>query len=113
MARLYADENFPLPVVEELRKSGHDVLTIQEDGKANQSFPDEEVLSAASSSNRAVLTINHKHFVRLHIESSRHSGIISCTFDPDFEGQARRIHDTILAHDSLEGQLFRVNRRAV
>lgn len=26
MARLYADENFPLPVVEELRRLGHDVL---------------------------------------------------------------------------------------
>lgn len=30
MARLYANENFPLPVVEALRRLGHDVLTIQE-----------------------------------------------------------------------------------
>jgi Domain of unknown function (DUF5615) len=30
---LYADENFPLPVVQELRRLGHDVLTAQEDGK--------------------------------------------------------------------------------
>jgi predicted nuclease of predicted toxin-antitoxin system len=59
MARLYADENFPLPVVEELRKTGHDVLTIQEDGKANQRYPDEDVLSAASANNRALLTVNH------------------------------------------------------
>ena len=28
MARLYANENFPLPVVGELRRLGHDVLTI-------------------------------------------------------------------------------------
>jgi hypothetical protein len=27
MARLYANENFPLPVVEVLRYLGHDVLT--------------------------------------------------------------------------------------
>ncbi len=33
MARLYTNENFPLPVVETLRKLGHDVLTIQETGK--------------------------------------------------------------------------------
>jgi len=39
MARLYANENFPLPVVEELRRLGHDVLTIQETGKAGQSVP--------------------------------------------------------------------------
>jgi hypothetical protein len=35
MARFYSDENFPLPVVEELRKLGHDVLTIHEAGQAN------------------------------------------------------------------------------
>ncbi|MCL4832054.1 MAG: hypothetical protein KJZ86_06420 [Caldilineaceae bacterium] len=27
MARFYANENFPFPVVEELRRLGHDVLT--------------------------------------------------------------------------------------
>jgi len=32
MARLYANENFPLPVVEALRRLGHDVLTIQHKG---------------------------------------------------------------------------------
>ncbi len=34
MARSYADENFPLPVVQVLRQLGHDVLTIGEAGKA-------------------------------------------------------------------------------
>jgi len=36
VARMYSNENFPLPVVEELRRLGHDVLTIQETGKAGQ-----------------------------------------------------------------------------
>jgi hypothetical protein len=35
MARLYSNEHFPFPVVEELRRLGHDVLTIQETGQAN------------------------------------------------------------------------------
>ena len=112
MARLYADENFPYPVVGGLRKSGHDVLTIQEDGKANRSFSDEDVLSVASADSRALLTINRKHFVRMHMESSRHFGIIVCTFDLDFESQASRIHEIIEAYDSLEGELIRVNRLA-
>ncbi len=43
MARLYANENFPLPVVEELRRLGHDVLTIHETGKSDQSMSDEKV----------------------------------------------------------------------
>jgi hypothetical protein len=32
MARFYADENFPLPAVQMLRRLGHDVLTIGEAG---------------------------------------------------------------------------------
>ncbi len=34
MARLLADENFPLPVVEELRRLGHEVLTLRDIGQA-------------------------------------------------------------------------------
>ena len=36
MVRLYTNENFPKPVVDELRRLNHDVLTIQETGKAGQ-----------------------------------------------------------------------------
>ena len=36
---LYADENFPLRAVEELRRLGHDVLTVLEDGRANNPLP--------------------------------------------------------------------------
>lgn len=32
--RFYADENFPLDTVIELRRLGHDVLTMFEDGRA-------------------------------------------------------------------------------
>jgi hypothetical protein len=39
MAQLYSNENFPRQVVEELRRLGHDVLTIQETGKAGQRIP--------------------------------------------------------------------------
>ena len=41
MAGLYSNENFPLPVVERLRALGHDVLTLQEAGKADQALPDQ------------------------------------------------------------------------
>jgi len=47
MARLYADENFPLPVVECLRLLGHDVLTAFEAGQAEQGIPDPLVLAFA------------------------------------------------------------------
>jgi predicted nuclease of predicted toxin-antitoxin system len=110
MARLYSNENFPLPVVKELRRLGHDVVTIQETGKASQEFPDEAVLSYASADNRTVLTINRRHFIRLHKASSEHKGIIVCTADLDFTGQANRIHKAIESLDTLAGKLVRVNR---
>lgn len=110
MARLYANENFPLPVVEELRQLGHDVLTIHESGKAGQRLGDEEVLDFATSDGRAVLTLNRKHFIRLHRKAVGHAGIIVCTLDPDFKGQAHRIQAAISAQSKLIGQLIRVNR---
>lgn len=113
MARLYADENFPLPMVEELRRLGHDVLTIHEAGQAGQAIPDETVLAFARAEHRAVLTLNRKHFIRLHLAQPEHAGIIVCTFDPDFRGQAERIHIAIEPATRLAGQLIRVNRPAI
>ena len=110
MARLYSNENFPFPVVEELRWLEHDVLTTQEAGKAEQSVPDEEVLAFASSQGRAVLTLNRKHFIHLHRAQPEHAGIIVCTYDPDFIGQAKRIHAAIASEAQLSGQLIHVNR---
>jgi len=102
--------NFPLPVVLELRRLGHDVVTIQEAGLANQELPDDQVLAAATADRRGVLTINRKHFIRLHRDSPRHEGIIACTFDPDFSGQAGRIDQELQALESLAGRLIRINR---
>ncbi|MCU0784866.1 MAG: DUF5615 family PIN-like protein [Verrucomicrobia bacterium] len=110
MARFYSNENFPLPAVEKLRTLGHDVLTTQEAGKASQAVPDDEVLRFAMDDNRAVLTLNRRHFLRLHRQSAAHAGIIVCKFDPDFAGQAERIHMAVGGLESLKGQLIRVNR---
>ena len=110
MARLYSNENFPLPVVEKLRALGHDVLTIQETGKADQALPDKEVMAFAARERRAVLTLNRLHFIRLHRQQPAHEGIIVCKFDPNFEAQAERIHKAIAGHATLAGQLLRVNR---
>lgn len=98
MARFYADENFPLPVGEA--------------GKANQQYSDAAVLLDAAGLGRCVLTLNRKHFRRLHEDDASHAGIILCTFDPDYPGQALRIDNAVGDLSSLEGQLIRVNRPA-
>ena len=49
------------------------------------------MLNLALSESRAVLTLNRKHFVRLHREVVDHAGIVVCSVDLDFDGQADRI----------------------
>lgn len=110
MARFLADENFPLPVVEELRRLGHDVLTTADAGKAGQSIADEAILGLAAAEGRTLLTLNRKHFIRLHASQPRHAGIVACTLDLDFAGQAGRIHAAITPPADLAGCLVRVNR---
>jgi Domain of unknown function (DUF5615) len=110
MARLFADENFPRPVVEGLRALGHDVVTIQETGEAGVSLADDVVLARATADGRAVLTLNRKHFIRLHRERPEHAGVVVCTFEPDFTRQAARIDVALQGVASMLGQMLRVNR---
>ena len=95
--------------MEELRRLGHDVLTIQETGKGGQGLADDEVLSFAASEGRAVLTFNRRHFIVLHGHRPDHRGIVVCTVDPDFAGLAQRIDATVRTAVDLGGQLVRVN----
>lgn len=108
--RFYADENFPLNVVIELRRLGDDVLTAFEDGRANQRLPDEEVLRRATELKRIVLTINRRDFRLLHQSQIAHPGIVICTQDADFIGQAERVATACRSLDSIENQLIRVYR---
>jgi predicted nuclease of predicted toxin-antitoxin system len=110
MARLYADEQFPRIVSELLWTMGHDVLTVQEARKANQKIPDDEVLSFATTENRAVLTLNRRDFIRLHQINPNHAGIIVATNDPDRPRMAARIDEVITNTQFLDGTLVRVVR---
>src|SRR5438105_4090552 len=100
-ARLYADENFKRATVEELRRLGHDVLTVQEAGQ--QGGNDPHVLAYATALGRAVLTFNRRHFIRLHMQSPAHAGIIVCTDDGAI-ALAARIDTAIQADPNLMGR---------
>jgi hypothetical protein len=110
VARIYANENFPLEVVRALRRSGHDVLTFAEAGNSGLAIPDEQVLAFASHEDRALLTLNRWDFVRLHGLEPKHAGIIVCSLDQDADGQAARIDNAIKVAGDLNGKLIRVNR---
>jgi hypothetical protein len=106
VARLYADENFPLAAVLILR-ADRDVLTCREAGRR---IPDEQVLAFAHADGRAVLTHNRKDFRHLHNAGHPHSGIILCTEDRDPAALAGRIHAAIADAGDLTGRLIRVIR---
>lgn len=110
MARLYADENVPMPAVRTLRELGHDVFALVESELAEQGLPDEAVLEHAMREERVLLTLNRKHFIRLHRERPAHAGVIVCTFDADFEALARRIHEALIETPDMTGRLARINR---
>ncbi len=112
MARLFADENFSQPVVIALRALGHDVLTVAEIGRANQGWPDDEVLAYATEHRRVLLSVNRLHFLRLHQRQPAHAGIVACTEDVDFDGLARRIHDALSATPFVAGQFLRIYKPA-
>ena len=113
MARFYADEQFPFQVVELLKNLGHDVLTVQEAGNANQRIPDGQVLAFAVDQERSILTINRIDFIRLHRRDDAHFGIVVCTNNRNWEQFATRVDEAVKAEESLRGKLIRVIRPSV
>ena len=77
---------------------------------AGIAIPDDAVLAFAITKKRVLLTINRKHFIRLHLITLNHHAIIVCTSDPHFGALAQRIHHTITITPDMNGQLIRVNR---
>jgi hypothetical protein len=69
-------------------------------------------LDFASAHERVLLNLNRKHFIRLHQQQPNHTGIIVCTFDPDFVSLAARINSALQENPQASGQLIRVNRLA-
>ena len=87
---------------------GHDVLTASE--ARLETVSDQDLLAYSHRDLRAVLTHNRVDFHNLHRASSDHSGIISCTEDPDRPALAVRIDAAIAASGSLAGQLIKIVR---
>ncbi len=110
MIRLYADEQFPFPVVQRLRQLGYDILTAQESGQANQKIPDDQVLSFATANQRAVITQNRRDFIRLHQQGPTHAGIVVCSKNLDWEAFAAAIHQGLADRETVTGELIRITK---
>ncbi len=104
---LYADEDFFYPVVEELRRLGHDVVTAQQDGHSSAANP--IILDRAGALGRVLPTFNRSDFKRLHRQGATHCGIVSATQDHDHAALATRIHTALAAVTPSRWHL-RINR---
>ena len=109
-AKLYANENIPLPLVERLRNLGYDVQTSNDAGLSNLRTPDDRVLEHATSSGRAVLTLNWKHFKALHRVGTSHAGIVGFPPDTDAAGLASRIDAALKIHVPADNKCLRVTK---
>ncbi len=111
MARLYSDENFDVQAMKTLRDWGHDTMTTQDAGQANQRIPDYEVLAFATKDNRAIVTFDRRDYFHLHKTNAAHAGIIACTYNPDSHELAEQIHKGIEEEDGyLINKFIRIYR---
>jgi hypothetical protein len=82
--RLHLNEHLSEQLAAQLRRHGFDVTSSEETGLLSE--PDERQLAFAASQQRAILTINHKDFIRLNrqylAEGLEHWGIILSTEVP-------------------------------
>jgi len=62
--------------VREFRALGHDVLTTHDAGRSNQGIEDDAVLRYAIDTDRCLITLNRRDFMRLHRAVPIHGGII-------------------------------------
>ena len=109
MAKLYADEDFSLPVVDGLPPRSR-----CRHGPASRPGEQGRQRSGRAGLRRrggtGILTFNRRHFIRLHRTHPVHDGIIVCTRDGDTAALAGRIHQAVLAAPQPAGRLLRVNR---
>lgn len=87
MARILADENVDLDIVNWLRSWKHDVVCARSYSQSDSGdgTSDEQILRIGIQEKRIVITFNKKHFKMLHEDRAkigRHQGIIACS-DPD------------------------------
>jgi predicted nuclease of predicted toxin-antitoxin system len=96
--RFFADLNVETPVIEQLRRENHDVLSAAEE---SINAPDEQILAAATSQDRILIT-NDKDFAELAFLLRKASAGIILVRLPNLGSaqKARRVAEVIRQVDS-------------
>jgi Domain of unknown function (DUF5615) len=101
----------PIQIVHKLRRLGFDVLTVQQfqgTSEPKVGLTDEQVLEIAILQRRAVLTLNGKHFRRLHHRTPSHQGILVCDESDEWTKRAKEIDEAVKDNAPLIGKLIDV-----
>jgi len=110
--KLHLNEHISWRIAEQLRKLGFDVTSTLELGMVDED--DDVQLEFAVSQQRAIVSINHKHFAPLHdqymAESKEHWGIILSTEEsvPVLRRRLLRLLNTLSANE-LKNQIRWLN----
>jgi CO dehydrogenase/acetyl-CoA synthase alpha subunit len=110
--KLHLNEHLSWHLAEQLRKLGFDVTSTIELHMVEED--DETQLAFAASQQRAIVSINHQHFVPLHkqyiTEGKEHWGIILSTEEaiPVLRRRLLRLLNTLSA-DDLKNQIRWLN----
>jgi len=98
-------------MVKMLKVLGHTVTTSYDAGQANQAIPDNEVLNYATRNSLTIITFNRNDFIELHNNGVRHSGIIVCKTDRDYQGQVDCLDNYLQTQNSLVNRLIRIKKQ--
>jgi hypothetical protein len=98
----YADEHFPGPASQGLRRRGIDVLTTQEAGRSGS--PDVDQLAFATAQERVIVTFD-TDYLELHRAGVQHAGIAWCPEQKYDVGEL--IRALLLLHGVLDRQSMR------
>lgn len=73
-------------------------------------MPDSQVLKLATEHKRAIVTLNRRDFIGLHMRDPNHAGIIVCSEDNNHAALAARINQALNDIPDLTSKLIRVNK---
>lgn len=104
MGAFLADEDIPLPMLEELRRRGHDVQLLNE---TNESAEDEDLLNTE----RIVLSANRRTSIALHQSTPHHFGFVVCVPLSDMSEVATRVDELVKTQDHLMSSIWLVDTR--
>jgi len=107
--KLLLDEMYAATIAEQLRKRGHDVVSVHDpDYRRLEGAPDEDVFATAVDEERALVTENVPDYRRLEAEAlargEQHAGLIFTTNRQFPRGDPATIGQLVLALDKLLGE---------